>query len=232
MSKLILVVDDEQDLVTTLQYNLEREAYQTRTAFDGTSALKEASKDPVPDLILLDVMLPDILGTEVCRQLRAQEKTQSIPIIMLTAKGEEIDRVVGFELGADDYVVKPFSVRELMLRVRSLLRRRQTESQAATQSLTFGALRVDVEGHQVWLDDEELNLTAIEFKLLSVLMNRRGRVQSRQQLLNDVWGIQADVTTRTVDTHVKRLRQKLGRMGDAVETLRSVGYRFRANPKT
>ena len=230
MSKLILVVDDEQDLVTTLEYNLQREAYLTRTALDGASALQQAKADPVPDLILLDVMLPDILGTEVCRQLRAHEKTKSIPIIMLTAKGEEIDRVVGFELGADDYVVKPFSVRELMLRVRALLRRRQKETQDPAQSVSFGALKVDVEGHQAWIDDEALNLTAIEFKLLTVLISRKGRVQSRQQLLNDVWGIQADVTTRTVDTHVKRLRQKLGKMGDAIETLRSVGYRFRANP--
>ena len=230
MSKLILVVDDEEDLVTTLEYNLQREAYLTRTALNGASALKQAQIDPVPDLILLDVMLPDILGTEVCRQLRAIEKTRSIPIIMLTAKGEEIDRVVGFELGADDYVVKPFSVRELMLRVRALLRRRKTEVTQSPSQVSFGALRLDVEGHQAWIDEDELNLTAIEFKLLSVLLNRKGRVQSRQQLLNDVWGIQADVTTRTVDTHVKRLRQKLGKMGDAIETLRSVGYRFRANP--
>lgn len=230
MSKLILVVDDEEDLVTTLEYNLQRESYLTRTALDGASALNQAQIDPVPDLILLDVMLPDILGTEVCRQLRAQEKTRAIPIIMLTAKGEEIDRVVGFELGADDYVVKPFSVRELMLRVRALLRRRETEVTESPSQVSFGALRLDVEAHQAWIDEDELNLTAIEFKLLSVLLSRKGRVQSRQQLLNDVWGIQADVTTRTVDTHVKRLRQKLGKMGYAIETLRSVGYRFRANP--
>jgi len=230
MGNLILVVDDEQDLVTTLEYNLEREGYATRTAFNGEEALQQAKSTPLPDLILLDVMLPDISGTEVCRQIRADKNTQHIPIVMLTAKGEEIDRVVGFELGADDYVVKPFSVRELMLRVRSLLRRSRTEHQEANKQLIYGDLRMDISGHQAWLENKELTLTAIEYKLLVVLVDRKGRVQSRQQLLNDVWGIQADVTTRTVDTHVKRLRQKLGQMGNAIETLRGVGYRFRSNP--
>jgi len=225
MSGLILVVDDERDLVTTLSYNLQKNGYQTRTALTGAAALEAAVEEPLPDLVLLDLMLPDIPGSEVCRKLRAHERTQSIPIIMLTAKGEEIDRVVGFEVGADDYVVKPFSVRELMLRVRAILKRAQPERHEE-ETLSFGKLRVDRGAHRVWVADREVSLTALEFKLLATFLERRGRVQTRETLLSDVWGIDADVTTRTVDTHVKRLREKLGLAGKYVETLRGVGYRF------
>lgn len=228
MSGLILVVDDEQDLLSTLQYNLQREGYQTRTAATGAEAMTAACLEPRPALILLDLMLPDISGNEVCRKLRADERTRDIPVVMLTAKGEEIDRVVGFEVGADDYVVKPFSVRELLLRVRAILKRAQPEQRE--EELTFGVLRVDRAGHRVWVDDEEVTLTALEFKLLVTFLERKGRVQSRDTLLADVWGIQADVTTRTVDTHVKRLREKLGVAGAYISTLRGVGYRFEARP--
>ena len=226
MPGLILIVDDERDLVSTLEYNFEREGYQTRSALNGAEALEQAKKTPLPDLVLLDLMLPDTSGTEVCRQLRGQAETKNIPVLMLTAKDDEIDRVVGFEVGADDYVTKPFSVRELMLRVRAVLRRSQS-APPPSEELLFGDLRVDPSAHQVWHNGTEVTLTALEFKLLTTLLSRKGRVQTRKQLLDDVWGIQADVSTRTVDTHVKRLRQKLGDAGEYIETLRGVGYRFR-----
>lgn len=231
----ILIVDDERDLVSTLAYNLEREGFVTATADNGRAALERASEGDVPDLIILDLMLPDISGFEVCRRLRQQERTRTTPVIMLTAKGEEIDRVVGFEVGADDYVVKPFSVRELLLRVKAVLRRTHTEEVGtgdipAEGNLEFGRLRVDVPGHRVWVDAEEVRLTALEFRLLTTFLGRRGRVQTREVLLTDVWGIEAEVTTRTVDTHVKRLREKLGIAGNYIETLRGVGYRMKPRP--
>lgn len=225
MSKTILVVEDEQDLAATLEYNLQREGYQTKTAFDGHTGLTLATEAPLPDLVLLDVMLPDLSGTEVCRRLRQDARTRHLPIIMVTARGEEIDRVVGFELGADDYVTKPFSVRELLLRIRAVLKR--VEQPQETGELSFGVLRVDPSGHRAWVDEVEITLTALEFKLLTTLLKRKGRVQTRERLLDDVWGIQADITTRTVDTHVKRLRQKLKAASSYIETLRGVGYRFR-----
>jgi two-component system phosphate regulon response regulator PhoB len=229
MSSLILIVEDEQDLLTTLDYNLQREGYRTRCASNGRQALALAEQRPPPDLVLLDLMLPDMSGTEVCRLLRASERTRHVPVLMLTAKGEEIDRVVGFEIGADDYVVKPYSVRELTLRVRAILRRTRT-GESEGERIEFGRLRVDVSAHRAWVDDEEVSLTALEFKLLTTLLERRGRVQTREVLLTDVWGFSAEVTTRTVDTHVKRLRQKLGPAGRYIETLRGVGYRFRSEP--
>jgi two-component system phosphate regulon response regulator PhoB len=237
--ELILIVEDERDLAQTLAFTLEREGYVARVAHDGASAL-ELSKER-PDLVLLDLMLPDMPGTEVCRRLRQQEATRQTPIIMVTARGEEIDRVVGFEVGADDYVVKPYSLRELSLRVRAVLQRtkgRTTEelvavaaSQASVASeLEFGALRIDPEAHRVFFAGEEIVLTALEFKLLATFMERRGRVQTREVLLQDVWEIQANVMTRTVDTHVKRLREKLGDAGAYIETLRGVGYGFKNHP--
>jgi two-component system phosphate regulon response regulator PhoB len=225
----ILIVEDEQDLASTLAYNLQREGYQTVIAGDGAAALAALRREPPPGAVLLDLMLPDMSGTEICKRLREDERTRQIPVIMLTAKGEEIDRVVGFEVGADDYVVKPFSVRELMLRVRALLRRAQP-ADAAADAIAFGPLRVDNEAHRVWIGDREVTLTALEFRLLWTFISRRGRVQTRNALLSDVWGIDADVTTRTVDTHVKRLREKLGDAGRFIETLRGVGYRFRDQP--
>ena len=229
MGKVILIVDDEQDLVATLEFNLQREGYQVVSAYNGTDALARASQDPRPDLIVLDLMLPDLMGTEVCRRLRADPKTRSTPIIMLTARGEEIDRVVGFEVGADDYVVKPFSVREVVLRVGAILRRTEP-SEASPEEVTFGVLRIDRGGHRVWVDGEEVQMTALEFRLLDTFVSRKGRVQSRDVLLSDVWGIEAVSTTRTVDTHVKRLREKLGVAGAYIETIRGVGYRFKDQP--
>lgn len=229
MSGIILVIEDEKDLVAALEYNLEREGYQTRSALTGRGGLELADRDPVPDAVVLDLMLPDMSGIEVCRQLRVNKRTQHVPVMMLTAKGEEIDRVVGFEVGADDYVVKPFSVREVMLRVRALLRRQQRDEPEGSE-VVFGRLRLDSGGHRAWVGDQEAVLTALEFRLLTTLLTRRGRVQTRERLLQDVWGIEADVTTRTVDTHVKRLRQKLGEAGEYIETLRGVGYRFKESP--
>ena len=226
---LILVVDDEADILETLVYNLQQEGYRTRAAQSGSEALKCSRERPVPDLVLLDLMLPDISGTEVCRELRSDDALRRVPVVMLTAKDAEIDRVVGFEVGADDYVTKPFSVRELMLRVRAVLRRaKDTPTRTPEKRLTFGRMAVDPEAHQLWVDGEEIILTALEFRLLVTLLERRGRVQTRTTLLEDVWGIHADITTRTVDTHVKRLREKLGAAGEYVETIRGVGYRLRA----
>jgi two-component system phosphate regulon response regulator PhoB len=228
--ELILIVEDERDLAATLAYNLEREGYQTRTALDGQAALELVCEEPVPDLVLLDLMLPDISGTEVCRRLRQDERSRQVPVIMVTAKGEEIDRVVGFEVGADDYVTKPYSIRELLLRVRAILRRANNDEPVAATRLEFGDIVVDTAAHRVMLLGDEVQLTALEFKLLQTFMMRKGRVQSREVLLNDVWGIHASVMTRTVDTHVKRLREKLGDAGAYIETLRGVGYRFKSRP--
>jgi two-component system phosphate regulon response regulator PhoB len=236
MAELILIVDDERDIVDTLEYNLEREGYETRSALNAADALEHVRREPHPDLVILDLMLPDMSGTEVCRKIRQTPQTAGIPVLMLTAKGEELDRVVGFEVGADDYVAKPFSVRELTLRVRAILRRSQNEDSQNQEAddrrdeLEFGCVRVDVPGHRVWVEGEEVRLTALEFKLLTTFMRRKGRVQTREVLLSDVWDINADVMTRTVDTHVKRLREKLGAAGDYVETIRGVGYRFRSKP--
>jgi len=228
MSK-ILVIEDERDLQTVLAYNLKQEGYLVFQALQGRAGLDIAIKEN-PDLILLDLMLPDMPGTEICKTLRADPRTKSTRIIMLTAKGEDIDRVLGFELGADDYIVKPFLMRELLLRIKAILRRAKEEPATKTDSFEFGRLRVDKEAHKVWIDGGEIELTALEFKLLVTLHDRRNRVQTRSVLLDDVWGIEADITTRTVDTHVKRLREKLGPAGEYIETVRSVGYRFTDRP--
>jgi two-component system phosphate regulon response regulator PhoB len=231
MSESLLIVDDEADLLDTLQYNLEKEGFTVRTARTGAEGL-EAVRRAHPSLVLLDLMLPDMSGMEVCRRLRTAPDTRHLPIVMVTAKGDEIDRVVGFELGADDYVAKPFSVRELVLRVRAVLRRSRPAPVVAEpgDAVAFGVLRVDPPGHRVWVDSDEVQLTALEFRLLETFLGRKGRVQSREMLLDEVWGSDISVTARTVDTHVKRLRAKLGAAGDYIETLRGVGYRFRDRP--
>ena len=225
----VLVVDDEADIRNLLAYQLGREGYAVVTAATGEEAVDAAAR-VAPCLVLLDLMLPGIPGTEVCRRLRADPSTSSTPIIMLTARGEEIDRVVGFEVGADDYVTKPFSPRELMLRVRAILRRAPVAPPAPDElgQLRFGALRVDAGSHRAWVDDVEVILTATEFRLLTTLAKRVGRVQTRGQLLQDVWDAPPDLNTRTVDTHMKRLREKLGTAGDRIETIRGVGYRLNA----
>ncbi|MEM7159679.1 MAG: response regulator [Myxococcota bacterium] len=230
MGTRILIVDDEADLVATIAYTLEQEGWQTQSAYNGRSALELAAQSPTPDLVLLDLMLPDLSGTEVCRELRARERTSAIPIVMLTARGDEIDRVVGFEVGADDYVTKPFSLRELVLRLKAVIRRAD-RPEVVPNELRFGRLRVDSLAHQVWVDDQEVILTALELRLLSLLLARRGRVQSRETLLNDVWGHDPYLPTRTVDTHIQRLRKKLGGASAYIETLRGAGYRFRLSPE-
>ena len=229
----VLIVEDEADIRNTVAYNLEREGMTVVTAATGGEAISALGSGDTPDLVLLDLMLPDLSGLEVCRRMRQQEPTRDVPVIILTAKGEEIDRGVGFEVGADDYVVKPFSVRELLLRVRAVLRRSDAPPAAVERSaerMRFGILEIDEGSHRVWVEGSEVRLTALEFRLLTTFVSRRGRVQTREGLLSDVWGIQADITTRTVDTHVKRLREKIGGAGAYIETLRGVGYRFREQP--
>jgi two-component system phosphate regulon response regulator PhoB len=221
----ILVIEDEPDLQRVLEYNLRQAGHEVQQATAGQPGLRLA-REHHPALVLLDLMLPDLSGTEVCKTLKSDPATRDIPVLMLTAKGEEVDRVVGFELGADDYVVKPFSVRELLLRIQAILRRSAGERDARVALVEFGRLRFDREAHRVWVDGTEVELTALEFKLLVGLHDRKNRVQTRATLLDDVWGIEADITTRTVDTHVKRLRDKLGPAGDYIETVRGVGYRF------
>jgi two-component system phosphate regulon response regulator PhoB len=228
MSK-ILIVDDERDLLKLVEYTLQQAGMSTSLAETGVAAITLA-RQWKPDLILLDLMLPDLQGTDVCKVLKGDPATASIPIIMVTAKAEEIDRVVGFEIGADDYVVKPFSPRELVLRVKALLKRsaRPTESPtAAAEELRHGELVLNTAAYEVRVEDALVELTALEFRLLRTLMERAGRVQSRDQLLDDVWGNDIAVTPRTVDTHVKRVREKLGPVAaDYIETVRGVGYRF------
>jgi two-component system phosphate regulon response regulator PhoB len=225
----VLVVDDEKDLRSLLEYNLVQAGFGVVTAENGKEALERVRESP-PDLVLLDVLLPDMPGTEVLKALR-RSTPRPLPILMLTAKGEEIDRVLGLELGADDYVVKPFSVRELILRVRALLRRAEP-TEVGQARFEFREISVDVERHQVTVSAKPVDLTALEFRLLTTLLNRRGRVQTRQALLTDVWGLSADLATRTVDTHIKRLREKLGVAGAYVETVRGVGYRFAENDES
>ncbi len=222
----LLVIEDEPDLREVLDYNLSKEGHRVHLAATAAEGLALA-REVKPDVVLLDVMLPDQSGTSVCKTLRSDPRTQDVRVIMLTAKGEEIDRVVGFEVGADDYVVKPFSVRELLLRIAAVERR---SLPVPSSLITFGELRVDRDAHRVWVDEAEVALTSLEFKLLVTLYDRRNRVQSRSTLLNDIWGIEADITTRTVDTHVKRLREKIGAAGRYVETVRGVGYRFSEAP--
>jgi two-component system, OmpR family, phosphate regulon response regulator PhoB len=224
----ILLVEDESDLRQVVEYNLKQAGHDVVATGSGRSALALASESP-PEVMLLDIMLPDLSGLEVCRQLRSKDDTKGIKVVMLTARGDEIDRIVGFEIGADDYLVKPFSMRELVLRISALVRRTQ-DSPPSESLITFGVLKMDREAHRAWVDGEAVDLTALEFRLLSLLHERRDRVQSRTTLLDVVWGIRADVTTRTVDTHVKRLREKLGAARDYIETVRGVGYRFVADP--
>lgn len=220
----ILIIEDEPDVSDLVVYHLQKAGYKTLTARDGLTALQKA-RDNLPALVVLDLMLPGIDGTEVCRQLKADPKTASIPIIMLTAKAEEVDRIVGLELGADDYVTKPFSPRELALRIKTILRRGAGKSTPG-EVLKQGDLVVDLAKHAVSFKGKPIDLTATEFKLLAMLIERRGRVQTRDRLLVDVWGYEGDVDTRTVDTHVRRLREKLGKAADWIETIRGVGYRF------
>jgi two-component system, OmpR family, phosphate regulon response regulator PhoB len=220
----VLIVDDERDLAELVAFNLKQAGFETAVAHTGEEALALV-KQRAPDLVLLDLMLPDLSGTEVCRQLKAGSKTRAVPVVMLTAKGEEMDRVVGFEVGADDYVTKPFSVRELVLRLKAVLRRFGAPDHEAG-TLVLGLLRLDTDAHRCFVEDEEIPLTVLEFRLIEHLMVRKGRVQSRERLLMDVWGISSRLETRTIDTHVMRLREKLGKARACLETVRGVGYRM------
>ena len=225
MAKKVLIVDDEADLCDLVKYHLEQEGFKTRTALTGGEAL-EALRSWKPDALLLDLMLPDLSGTEICRIIRSDTLTHDLPVLMLTARGEEVDRVVGFELGADDYVTKPFSPRELVLRVKALLKRARRGS-ASAEEIRIGDLLVQQAGHRAFVKGKEVSLTAKEFKLLNHLASTRGRVQTRDHLLDTIWGDETYVTPRTVDTHMKRLREKLGPVKGYIETVRGVGYRFR-----
>ncbi len=220
----ILVVDDEQDAVDLVAFNLKQAGFQVITAEDGAEALDKVHKHQ-PDLIVLDVMMPELDGLEVCKLLRRDPATAGIPLLMLTAKATEVDRILGLELGADDYVTKPFSPRELVLRIRKLLARGKPREDRS-ERMVFGNLTIDIPRHLVSWKGDSLELTATEFKLLTTLAERRGRVQSRDQLLRDVWGYESLIDTRTVDTHMRRLREKLGPAARYLDTVRGVGYRF------
>ena len=225
----ILVIEDEPDIRKNLEYNLAREGFSVSGAASILEAKTLLSSDDF-NLILLDLMLPDGSGLDLCKEIKANSKTESTPVIILTAKDDEVDKVVGFEIGADDYVTKPFSVRELILRVKAVLKRGTKKKEILEVERKFGDLKIDIDSHEVHVDDVKINLTALEFRLLKKLVDTRGRVQSRDQLLTDVWGYSTEVTTRTVDTHVKRLREKLGPMGKYVQTIRGVGYKFSRTP--
>ncbi len=230
MNVNILVIEDEPDIRKNLEYNLVREGFKASSAGSLDEA-NEKLKSKKFDLILLDLMLPDGSGLDLCKKIKSNSETEATPIIILTAKDDEVDKVVGFELGADDYVTKPFSVRELILRVKAILKRSDTKTKEVVEvERQFGDLKIDVDSHEVHVDSQLIELTALEFRLLKELVDKRGRVQSRDQLLSEVWGYNAEVTTRTVDTHIKRLREKLGSMGKYVQTIRGVGYKFSRTP--
>ncbi len=225
----ILVVEDEPDILEMVRYNLNQAGLDVETAEDAECALQSV-QETLPDLIILDLMLPGIDGLDMCRQVKQDARTRHIPILMLTARKEEVDRIVGLELGADDYVVKPFSPRELVLRAQAILRRSQGSSQSATETegwLHMGPISIDKAAHQALLNGDPLELTGTEFKLLITLIERRGRVQTRDDLLDTVWGYEYSGYGRTVDTHIRRLREKLGEESEWIETVRGVGYRFR-----
>ena len=222
--KKVLIIEDEKDLAELLAFNLEKEGYAAHCVHDGKQGFELAASE-LPDLILLDLMLPGLLGTEVCKALRKDPRTARIPIIMITAKGDEIDRVVGFEVGADDYIVKPFSMREVMLRIKSLMRRMEHEV-VPTSLLSIGEIVIDKQRHMVTSAGSEIELTSTEFKLLLYLVEKKGRVHSREKLLQDVWSYNNAGDTRTVDTHVTRLRGKLGAPGDIIKTVRGFGYKI------
>ncbi len=223
--KRILIVEDDENIAKLVQYNFQKAGFVCVVADSGEEAIDVIEKKSF-DAIILDIMLPGIDGLEVCKRIRSNKRSSSTPVIMLTAKGEEVDRIVGFEIGADDYVVKPFSPRELILRVKSIFKRGIKKPEEEKDVLKFGNLTVDFSSHTVCINKREIELTPIEFKLLVLFLKRKGRVQSRDVLLSDVWNIDSDITTRTIDTHVKRLRQKLGKIGDCIKTVRGIGYKL------
>jgi DNA-binding response OmpR family regulator len=224
-STKILIIEDEPDVVDLLTLHLKKAGFAVHTATDGAVGLRMA-REEAPALIILDLLLPKMPGLEICRALKTDIATRQIPVLMLTAKAEEIDRIVGLEFGADDYVTKPFSPRELVLRVNAILRRGKSDA-VEEKRLSIGSITVDPARHQVEVAGKPVRLTSVEFKLLSMLMRRQGRVQERDRLLNEVWGYESVIDTRTVDTHIRRLRKKLGKASNAIETVRGFGYRIR-----
>lgn len=221
-NKKILIVEDDPNISKLVEYNLQKSGFRTTISSTGELALVEMQKSKF-HMVILDIMLPGIDGLEVCKRIRSNKQFSSTRILMLTAKGEELDKVLGFELGADDYVVKPFSPRELVLRVKAILKREELEQDL----IIFGDIKIDVNNYEAFLGTNKIDLTAMEFKLLLNLLSNKGQVQTREHLLEKVWGASGDISTRTIDTHIKRLRQKLGKYGDNIETIRSVGYRFK-----
>ena len=222
----ILIVEDEQTIAEVLEYNLQKEGFEVELEYRGDTALDAIHSNP-PDLILLDLMLPGLDGLEICRTIKRDLRTEGIPLVILTAKGEEVDRIVGLELGADDYISKPFSPREVVLRVKAVLRRSETGDRKEPEVVSIGELKLDVPGHRLLVQGEEVSLTATEFRLLRILMERCNGVQTLDKLLTDVWEYSEDVDSRTVDTHIRRLRRKLGPEADRIETVIGVGYRMR-----
>ena len=224
----ILMIDDEKDIVESIEYNLKKEGFSTHKSFDGLAGFKLA-KELIPDLILLDLMLPGMSGIELCKALRKNGSTSKIPVIMLTAKKQEIDKVVGLEVGADDYISKPFSMKELIARIKAVLRRYgvSTKGEKQKTQIVFADLKLDLERHEVTVKNKSVDLSAKEFKLLEFLASNKEKVFSRERLLDDVWGIQAEVETRTVDVHIRRLREKLGKAGDHIQTVIGFGYKFK-----
>ena len=221
----ILVVDDEADVTDLVAYHLKAKGYQVETLNDHNRSVGTA-RSLVPDLVILDVMMPDLTGIQICRMLRADPKLRKVPVIFLTAKAEESDRIQGLEIGADDYISKPFSTKELVLRVQTILRRLGDNPPEEPRRMQVGGIVIEVDRHQVTVNGKPIELTATEFKLLHLLMERRGRVQTREHLLINVWNYETEIETRTVDTHVRRLREKLGSEADWIETIRGVGYRM------
>ncbi len=227
----VLVVDDEADITALVAYHLAKDGYRVSTASSGRDALR-AAREERPDLIVLDLMLPGLSGYDVLAELRGHEETKDVGVIVLTARKDEPDRIKGLSLGADDYLPKPFSPQELVLRVRAVLRRLAAPALASGGLVTAGPITLDKTAHRATVHGEPVDLTATEFRLLATLMERQGRVQSRAQLLETVWQAQPDIQTRTVDMHVQRLRQKLGRAGEAIQTVRGAGYRLNMAPAT
>ena len=228
MSKKVLIVDDEKDIVDLIAFNLDKEGYAVLKAYDGEKAL-ELARTRKPHLLLLDLMLPGIQGLEVCKILRSKAETASLPIIMLTAKGDEVDKVLGLEIGADDYVTKPFSIKELMARIRALLRRSEPVKGGKAEVFEYGGLRINFESHEVAVDGKNVNLSPTEFRLLKFLSQNPGRVYSREQLLDHVWGDEAFVEPRTVDVHIRRLRAQIEKNPEKpryISTVRGAGYKF------
>jgi two-component system phosphate regulon response regulator PhoB len=224
--KKVMIIEDERDVLDLLVLHLRKAGFTISTAADGAAGLQKARSEK-PAFIILDLMLPKMPGLEICKILKSDPATRRIPIMMLTAKAEEIDRIVGLEFGADDYVTKPFSPREVVLRIRAIMRR--ADAKEVEEHLAVGPIAIDAERHEVSVNGKRVNLTSLEFKLLRTLMERRGRVQARDRLLNDVWGYESVIDTRTVDTHVRRLRKKLGKAADVIESVRGFGYRLREN---